>query len=527
MKSVIPKVWRSVLLLIFCFSGLFTEFAIAAVMTGTVESVSTANQSLSLRIKSTDEQLHLTLLPNAKLVSGTKAITLSDIPVGASVTVTTTGAGNMASRISLRADAPAGKAPVAKKESSKKPPKTAPEDQPSQETPKLTVGDWPQFRGPLRDNISQEKNLLPSWPENGPAVVWSRDGFGEGYSSVALVGNTLYTLGTRQGNETLFALDRETGAELWTVSLGRIFQDGQGNGPRGTPTVDGDRVYALSAQGDLICVRAEQGEVVWKMNILETFQGNNIVWGISESVLIDGDKLICTPGGRQGTMVALDKMNGQVLWRSQVPGQPQAGYASPIPVTVGNVRQYVNFVHTAVVGIRASDGVPLWGQQASANDTANCSMPVIDKNLVFSASGYGTGGALLRLSSRGEKTTSEVLYTTKQMKNHHGGMVLLDGYLYGFDEQVLTCLDLRTGKPAWQNRSVGKGSLTCADGRLYLRSEQGPLALALATPEGYQELGRFDPPQRSGRPAWAHPVVAGGRLYIRDQDSLTVFNLRR
>jgi outer membrane protein assembly factor BamB len=282
----------------------------------------------------------------------------------------------------------------------------------------------------------------------------------------------------------------------------------------------------LGANGDLVCARIADGSVVWSDNILQTYQGNNIVWGISESVLIDGNQLICTPGGQAATVVALDKRTGKPIWRSLVQGAPQAGYSSPIVVTVGNVRQYVNFVHTGVVGIRANDGTPLWGQRASANDTANCSAPLATADVVFTASGYGTGAALFRLAGRGNQVASEVVYTTKEMKNHHGGMVLLDGYVYGFDEAILTCLDLRTGKPAWQNRSVGKGSVTYADGKLYLRSEEGPVALAAATPEGYRELGRFTPPNRTGRPAWAHPVIAGGRLYIRDQDTLAVFHLK-
>ncbi|HUQ71773.1 MAG TPA: PQQ-binding-like beta-propeller repeat protein, partial [Planctomycetaceae bacterium] len=305
-----------------------------------------------------------------------------------------------------------------------------------------------------------------------------------------------------------------------------IFQDGTGNGPRGTPTVDGDRVYALGGHGDLVCANSASGDVVWKMNILQEFGGNNIVWGISESVLIDDDRLICTPGGRQATMVALNKLTGKPIWRSAIQGNPSAAYSSPIAINVGNVRQYVNFVHTAVVGVRASDGEPMWGQPASANGTANCSTPVAANNVVFTASGYGTGGALFRLASSGNATRSEVAYTTKEMKNHHGGMVLIDGFLYGFDEAILTCLDLRTGKPAWQNRSVGKGSLTYADGCLYLRSENGPVALAAASPQGYDERGRFEPGDRSRRPAWSHPVIAHGKLYLRDQDTLVVYDVK-
>lgn len=225
-------------------------------------------------------------------------------------------------------------------------------------------------------------------------------------------------------------------------------------------------------------------------------------------------------------MVALNKMTGRPVWRSQVPSSPQAAYSSAIAIEVGGVRQYVNFTHAGVVGVRASDGTPLWGQRESSNSTANCSAAIFENNSIFTASGYGTGGALFRLASRGGQTASEVAYTTREMKNHHGGMVALDGFLYGCDEGVLTCLELRTGRVAWQSRSVGKGSLTMADGRLYVRSEQGPMALVEASPREYSEQGRFEPPGRSGRPSWAHPVVAEGRLFLRDMNRLMTYDVR-
>ncbi len=504
-----------------------SALAEGAVFSGVIEAVMPATQSITIRVGSTDKAMTFKLAPNAKVAIGTKNGALDDIEVGQTATVTTTGAGNTASRITVRAMADAAPKPAPKttpKTAKSKPAASAPARGPNTA---VAAGDWPQYRGPNRDNISTETGLLARWPDDGPALAWTKTGFGEGYSEVAVAGDAIYTLGSRGNDEMLFAIERETGNPKWAIRTGRNREDGTGNGPRGTPTVDGDHVYALGANGDLVCAKTADGEIVWKLNILEEFQGSNIVWGISESVLIDGEKLICTPGGKAATIVALDKLTGRPVWRSLVQGAPQAGYSSPIAIDVGNVRQYVNFVHTAVVSVRASDGEPMWGQRASANGTANCSSPVAADDVVFTASGYDTGGALFRLASRSNATASEVVYTTKEMKNHHGGMVLLGGYVYGFDESILTCLDLRTGKPAWQNRSVGKGSLTCADGKLFLRSEGGPIALATASPEGYEELGRFDQPQRSGRPAWAHPVVAGGRLYIRDQDKLLAFDVRK
>jgi outer membrane protein assembly factor BamB len=329
-------------------------------------------------------------------------------------------------------------------------------------------------------------------------------------------------MGSEGNDEVLLALDRKTGDRRWATRTGRNRGDGMGGGPRGTPTVVDGKVYALGANGDLLCADAANGTPVWQVNILERFGGNNIGWGISESVLIDGDKVICTPGGRQATMAALDKATGKTIWSARIEGTPQAAYSSPVAVEVGGLRQYVNFVHTGVVSVRADDGNPLWGQAASANGTANCSTPIVIDNLIFTSSGYGTGGALFRVNPAGR---SEVAYSTKEMQNHHGGMVAIDGFLYGFDEQILKCLDLRSGKVAWQSRSVGKGSLTAADGMLYLRGENGSVALAAVSPQGYVEKGRFDQPDRADKPAWAHPVVAGGQLFLRDWDKLLVYDV--
>ena len=501
---------------------LLFDGAFAATYSGIVESVSPAQDAITIRVVSTDKTYAFKLDPTARIVSGTKAIQLEDIEVGQTATVTTIGATLNATKVSVRATAAA----KAKPQGTKKKVET-PERMPDNPAQPVAVGDWPQYRGPNRDNISQETGLLESWPEAGPPLLWTTEGLGEGFSSVAVVGELILTLGSRGNEEMLFALDRESGKPVWSIRIGQNRADGMGGGPRGTPTVDGSKVYALGANGDLVCVELADGRGVWSQNILQEFGGGNIVWGISESVLIDGEQLICTPGGKSATVAALDKKTGRPIWRSVIPGAPQAAYSSPIAVNVGNVRQYVNFVHTGVVGVRASDGEPLWGQQASANDTANCSTPLAIDNLIFTASGYDTGGACFRLAARGNNVASEVVYTTREMKNHHGGMVVLDGYIYGFNEQILTCLEARTGQRAWQNRSVGKGAVTFADGKLYLRSEGGPLALARATEKGYEELGRFEQPRRSGRPAWAHPVVAGKRLYVRDQDVLLAFDLRQ
>lgn len=385
---------------------------------------------------------------------------------------------------------------------------------------------WPQYGGPNRDNISPETGLMPMWPEGGPRLLWTARDLGEGYSSVSLADGKILTMGGIGDNEFIICLDEADGSELWRVRNGSNRGDGMGGGPRATPTIVEDRFYALGANGDMGCYALEDGEMFWGGNILQRFNANNIAWGISESILVDGNNVVFTPGGNGSTMVCVDRVSGEIRWNAAVPGNPAAGYSSAIVAEVGGVRQYVNFTHTSVVGVRADNGEFLWSNEASANGTANCSSPIFHDNMVFSASGYGTGGACVRLSASGRSVSAEQLYHTRDMKSHHGGMVEIDGYIYGTDEGVLKCLEMATGEVMWQDRSVGKGAVVYADGKIILRSEGGDVAMFEATPEEYRELGRFSQPERSERPAWPHPVIAGGRLYLRDWDKLLCFDLR-
>ena len=392
----------------------------------------------------------------------------------------------------------------------------------------IEAADFSGFRGPKRDNISTETGLLKQWPVGGPKLLWTAKGLGEGYSTVSIVGGRAYTMGaTRAGGESVHAIDLAGGNIVWSTKISSQYGASAGNGPRATPTIDGSRLYAQGLSGDVACLDLESGRIIWQKNVLKTFGGGRPGWAICESVMIDGQKMICTPGGRDATMVALDKVTGDELWRSAVPGNPGAAYSSPIVTTAGGVKQYVNFTRNAVIGVRASDGTFLWKQSGSVNGTANCSSPVAAANLVFSASGYGKGGALVELTSSGGKTSARQVYHTRNMKNHHGGMLLLKGFLYGFnDGGGLTCLELKTGKVAWRNRSVGKGAVTYADGHVYLRSEGGRVALVEASTTAYKQTGVFAQPQRSGRPAWPHPVVADGKLFLRDQNILLAFDIK-
>ncbi len=396
---------------------------------------------------------------------------------------------------------------------------------PAATTARLEAGDWNQFRGPNRDNLSPETGLAEKWPEGGPELLQTITGIGEGYASVSLVGDLMYTMGNVDGGEQVIAMNRKTGDIVWKTRNGDEYREGQGNGPRGTPSVVDGLVYSLGGNGDLSCMTADTGNQVWHINILKEFGGGNITWGISESVLIDDGKVVCSPGGSDATVVALDARTGKVIWKSKVPEQPAASYASPIVATVGKVKQYVIFTSKGICGIRATDGEPLWGQNASSNGTANCATPIVVDNYVFSSSDYGTGAELVQLNVQGKTIRAKQVYFTKDMKNHHGGMIQLGGYIYGSNGDMLSCVEMKSGQPTWRERSM-KGSVVYADKKIVFRNEQGPVVLLAADSSQYRELGRFDQPDRSDRPAWAHPVIAEGKLYLRDMDKLLIYNLR-
>jgi outer membrane protein assembly factor BamB len=385
--------------------------------------------------------------------------------------------------------------------------------------------DWPQWRGPERNGVSKDTGLIKQWPSSGPQRTWSISNLGEGFGSIAIKGDRIFVQGTKESASVIFCLNRADGKTVWSAALGPKVNEGRGNGPRSTPTIDNDRVYVLTENGDLACLRAPDGSPVWRKNILKEFGGSNPGWLISESPLIDGDRVIVTPGGRGASIVALDKMTGKEIWRSKDLSD-EAGYSSAIAADVGGVRTIMNFTSRAAVGVRASDGKLMWRNSSAANGTANCSTPVFADGKVFFTSDYGTGAALLGLSAQGGEVKAQELYFTKEMKNHHGGVVLLNGYLYGFSgSSGLTCIDFATGKRMWVNRSVGKGSLAYADGMLFLLSEKQVVGLAEANPNAYVERGRFSIPDQ-GKDSWAYPVVVGGKLYIRDQETLTAYDVK-
>jgi outer membrane protein assembly factor BamB len=385
------------------------------------------------------------------------------------------------------------------------------------------AADWPQWQGPDRTGISKETGLMKEWPSSGPPVVWSAQNLGNGYGSMAVAGDRIYLQGMVGGNSTVFALNRADGKAVWSKALGRAESNDQGPGPRGTPTVDGDRLYVLTENGDLACLKTD-GTAVWQRNILKDFGGRQLRWLISESPLVDGPHVIVSPGGSGAGMVKLDKMTGKTVWTSKDLSDP-AGYSSPIVADVGGVRTYLTFTAGAGVGVRASDGKLMFRYPNAANNVANITTPIFSDNKVFFTSAYDTGGGLVDLTAQNGEVKAKEVYFTRNMKNHHGGVVLVGGYLYGFNDSILTCLEFATGKQMWRDRSVGKGSVTYADGNLYIQGENNVVGLAEASSSGYKEKGRFQIADK-GLPSWAHPVVSGARLYVRNQDTLSAYDIK-
>lgn len=393
--------------------------------------------------------------------------------------------------------------------------------------PRTVAEDWPAWRGPNRDGICQEKGLLQEWPAGGPKLLWKAKGLGEGFSGPSIVGDLLFTMGDRDGQEWVIALDwTKEGQEVWATPVGPIRHTGEGYpGPRATPTYDDGRIYTLGINGDLVCLDAKTGKEFWRRDLVKDFDGKIPQWGYSESVLVDGPWVVFTPGGSKATLAAVQKATGRTVWQAPI-GDP-AAYSSVIKATLGKVDQYVTLTAKGVIGVRAKDGEPLWRYDRPASRVANVATCIWYRQTIFAASGYGTGGGLVWAKKSGKEFTAQEVYFTKDMQNHHGGVILVDGHLYGCSNpSILACLDYRTGKTLWTDRSSGKCSLLYADGRFYARSEKGPVSLVAATPDGFQLKGRFDQPDRSGKASWPHPVIANGLLFLRDQDVLLCYDVR-
>jgi outer membrane protein assembly factor BamB len=401
---------------------------------------------------------------------------------------------------------------------------------PNAATAQLPVGpgDWPGWRGADRTGVSTETGLLKEWPKEGPPLVWKVKGLGEGYSTPSIARGRIYVMGS-QGttDEFVQARNASDGGLVWQTTVGKVGnlnQNPDWHGSRSTPTVDGDRVYALGSDGDLACLDAANGKEQWKKNLRSDFNGKAGTWAFAESVLIDGNTLVCTPGGPSAAIVALNKKTGDVLWQSAVDNAGEAAYASAIVADAAGGKQYIQFLRKGVIAVAAKDGKFLWRFDKDATPTNATTAIFHDGFLFHTAAGPGGGGtAVLQLTPDGAKE----VFVGKTLMNHHGGVVRVGDFVYGTTQTVLACVDFKTGALKWQDRSVGKGAVTAADGHVYLRGEQsGAVALVEATPDAYKEKGRFTPPDRSDKPAWPHPVVAGGRLYLRDKDALLCYDIK-
>jgi outer membrane protein assembly factor BamB len=401
------------------------------------------------------------------------------------------------------------------------------------------AADWPTFRGAQRTAVSKETGLLQEWSASGPPLVCDIQGAGRGYSSLAVAGGRIYTLGDGPSDaddkdEYLLCFDQATGKPLWKTKTGPAWNAGQSSwqSSRSTPTIDGDLVYVITPHGEVVCCENASGHERWRKNLKKDFGGVKAdSWGYSESVLIDGDLAVCTPGGEKSTMVALDKRSGDLKWTATRAGDRGAGHASIVIADIGGTRVYVQSTGGGPIGVRASDGKLLWEYPVDRT-TAIIPTPIVRGELVFFTAGYGRGGALLKQmpGQNGEVTIQEVYSLKPELGNKHGGVVLVGDYLYGDSEDRGTpfCADLMTGETKWKKRGSGKGSaaIAAADGDLYLHYADGTMVLARASPEDYVEVGSFKVPGSGERPSWAHPIIADGKLFVREQDRILCYDIR-
>ena len=403
-----------------------------------------------------------------------------------------------------------------------------------------SASDWPQWRGPNRNGISSETGLLKQWPAAGPKLLWQVNDIGDGYSTPVVAGSRIYLMSNSgMENEFVRALSAADGKPVWTTRVGNVGNPDQ-NPPyakaRSTPTVDGDLLYALGSDGDLACLEVKGGKVRWQKNVRQEFGGQPGEWAYAESPLVDGDLVVVTPGGAEATMVALDKKTGALVWKSAIPGGDPAGYASAIVVEGGGRKQYVQLLSKGIVGVDAKTGQFLWRYKEAAKGPAQYFTPVGREGYVYCGA-LGVGGALLRLKpDGGGGVAAEQVYFTRGLPNGIGGAVLVGDYLYGTEPmQQLLAVEFKTGKVMWKADNFGWASVAYADGLLYLHLVNGDFVLAEATPAGFRERGRFTPPNQPkhkqagqfAEMAFAYPVIANGRLYVRDLGTLWAYDIKK
>jgi outer membrane protein assembly factor BamB len=386
--------------------------------------------------------------------------------------------------------------------------------------------DWPQFHGPRRDNLSVETGLLRQWPAQGPKLRWTAQGIGQGFASMAIAKGYVYTTGSI-GKDTVITCLTRDGQTKWTVKNGPAWKQAS-PGTRSTPTIEQGRLYHENAVGDVVCLDAQSGKLIWSRNILREFNGRNIEWGLSESLLIDGDHVICTPGGEEAGVVALDKLTGRTRWVCRDTGD-KPGYASPIVFEHQGLRQIVLFMAKSVVGVHAATGKLLWQVKHETPFDENINRPMFYKGLVIVAS-RTTGARALRLRVEGQGVSVKQIWESDFLEPQHGGMLLLDGHLYGACRQAKlgpwVCLEAASGRRLYAVEGIGTGSLTYADGHIYALNQKRSMALIKATPTRFNVISQFKLPAQGQGPSWAHPVVANKHLYIRHDDFLYCYDIK-
>jgi outer membrane protein assembly factor BamB len=402
--------------------------------------------------------------------------------------------------------------------------------------------DWPQWRGPDRNGKSPESGLLQEWPDGGPPLAWRAAGLGAGFSSLSMAGDRIYTMGDLADGQYVIALSRNGGGRQWKTRVGPVHED-KYPGPRATPTIDGDRIYAMSTEGDVVCLDGKTGAEVWRRSLTGDYGAylmkamGSYQWRFSESPLVDGDRVIVTPGHVEAMMVALDKKTGKEIWKTQGRrlgplGADGAAYSSAVISEAAGTRQYVQLVGRGLIGVDAKSGELLWGYNRVANDIANIATPVVRDDYVFTSSGYGTGSALLKIVRGAEKFEAEEVYflDANTMQNHHGGVILHDGTVFtgtGHNKGFPIAVDFMTGKVAWgpaENEGRNSAAITYADGRIYFRYQDGRMILVEATAKEYREHGSFVIPDVE-KESWSHPVIADGKLYLREQEHLYCYDV--
>lgn len=406
------------------------------------------------------------------------------------------------------------------------------------------AADWPQWRGVERDGKSTDTGLLTEWPKDGPPLLWRATGVGTGYASLAVVGDHIFTTGDLDGKQHLLAVSRKDGSRVWATPIGPVWKD-EFIGARSTPTIDGGQAFVISTEGDVIALDAATGKELWRRSLTKDFGGDLMKamgkydWKFCESPLVDDGRVIVTPGAQDAALVALDRKTGKEIWRSAIPnlgdkGADGAGYSSVMAADIAGTRQYVQLLGRGLVGVDAADGKFLWGYNRVANDVANVATPIIDGNMVFASTAYGTGSAMVRLSKNGNGIKAEEGYFLSHdtLQNHHGGLILHDGYIYGgtgHKKGFPVAIELKTGKVAWgpvRNAGRGSAAIGFADGHIYFRYEDGLMVLVEATPKEYREKGSFMIPDVQ-QFSWSQPVIVDGVLYLREQDNLFGYDVRK